>query len=70
MGEQRAKRLLRDLADQPFVALVMPTEGDTKIYVKGVDPEKMIRIQKAVENILNGRPHANPDEPGFTIERD
>jgi hypothetical protein len=53
LGAQRAKRLLRDLADQPFIALVMPDDGDTKIYVKGVSPDKMLRIQKFVERVLS-----------------
>lgn len=58
LGAQRAKRLLRDLADEPFIALVFPGDGDAKIYVKGVSPDKMVKIQKFVEQVLqHDEPH-------------
>lgn len=49
------------MADAPFVALVMPEDGDVKVYVKGIEPEQMVRIQRAIDRILSGRPDANPD---------
>jgi hypothetical protein len=54
LSAKRAENLLRDLADEPFVALVMPPgTGDIKVYVKGVSPDKMMKIRKVVEAILN-----------------
>lgn len=53
LAAQRVKHLLRDLADAPFIALVMPTDdGPVKVYVKGVSADKMERIQTLVESIL------------------
>lgn len=64
LREQRVKHMLRDLADAPFVALVIPEDGDVKVYVKGVPPEKLSRIQALIERILREPLPANPDEAG------
>lgn len=53
LAARRAKNLLRDLADAPFIALVFPDDQDVKVYVKGVSPEKMERIQHLVEGVLS-----------------
>lgn len=67
LGEQRVRHLLRDLSDEPFVAMVIPTDGEAKIYVKGIEPEQMVRIQQAVERILSTPKDANPDEGCYTL---
>lgn len=55
LSQQRVKHLLRDLADEPFIALVIPEQGDVKVYVKGVSPDKMAQIQRFVEDVLADR---------------
>jgi hypothetical protein len=57
------------MADAPFVALVMPTDGDVKVYVKGIEPEQMLRIQHAIERILATPKDANPDDPDVVSSR-
>lgn len=65
LGEQRVRHMLRDLSDEPFVALVIPADGDVKIYVKGVPPEKLARIQTLIERLLREPLSANPDEEPY-----
>ena len=52
LASRRVKHLLRDMKDEPFIALVIPDQGDIKVYVKGVSPEKMERIQRLIEDVL------------------
>lgn len=52
LAGQRVKHLLRDLADEPFIALVIPEEGDVKVYVSGVPADKMAQIKRLVEEAL------------------
>jgi hypothetical protein len=52
LAGQRVRHLLRDLADEPFIALVIPEAGDVKVYVSGVSPEKLTQIKRLVEEAL------------------
>lgn len=43
--QQDADEFLRNLAERPFVALVMDEGEGLKVYTKGVSPEEMRIIQ-------------------------
>lgn len=50
LGTQRAKRMLRDLQDAPFVVLAF-TDGELRIYTKGLDDAAMRKVEELVEDL-------------------
>lgn len=54
LAKRRAEAFLRDVATEPFVALVFPaSEADRiKVYVSGMTPEKLHRIEAFVEQVM------------------
>lgn len=55
IAQHRAKRMIRDLQSGAFVVLAFPEDDsdDLRIYVSGLDPEKMRRIEQFVETVIN-----------------
>lgn len=52
LGTKRAKQMLQDLVDAPFVVLAF-TDGQLKVYAKGLDEEAMQKVNDLVEDLAD-----------------
>lgn len=59
--QQKSRRFLRDLRDNPFVAIVVYDDGDVSVFSKDVGPEQMARIREAIEGKLSERMELDAD---------
>jgi hypothetical protein len=55
LDAHRSKKLLRDLKDNAFLAVVVKPDGDVCVYTKAVGSTEAAQIREAVEERLSGR---------------
>lgn len=53
LSAERTKKFLRDVRENPFIAVVAYPNGDVCVYDKGLTPEVNTRIKEAVEASLS-----------------
>lgn len=51
LSVERARKFLRLLADDPFIALVVTPPGEVRIFSKGIESDHLARIKEALEQI-------------------
>lgn len=50
LGTARARRMLSDLKEAPFVVLAF-TDGELRVYAKGLDEAALQKVQELVEDL-------------------
>lgn len=50
LAAQRAKRLLADIAEGPFVAVIFDGD-DLRVYASGLDADKLAQVETLVESL-------------------
>jgi hypothetical protein len=55
LPRRAAHRFLDDLAEAPFIALVL-SDGDVRVYTKGLDDETMEQVASLIATITASRP--------------
>lgn len=53
IGKQRARRMLDEMMDCPFVAVVFVEDEGFKVYCKGLSDEDKARVESLVEEIAS-----------------
>lgn len=58
-GAAQSSKLLHDLRDHPFLAVVLYEDGGVCVFDKGLGPEEVERIREAIEGKLSERMDAD-----------
>jgi hypothetical protein len=51
LSVEKARRFLRQLEEDPFIALVVTDEGEVRIFSKGIEDDHLARIRDVLRTI-------------------
>lgn len=51
LDRERARKFLKQLAEDPFVAVVVTETGEVQIFSKGIEPDHLDRIKSVLESL-------------------
>jgi hypothetical protein len=52
LDRERGAKFLKKLAEEPFIALVVSSEGELQIFTKGIEEDHLARIRTVLREII------------------